>query len=117
MIKLDDIVNKLNLKVLTTASDLDRKVSSAYCCDLLSWVMANGKKDGLWITVQTHTNIIAVASLLELAAIIIPSDISVDPKTIEKAVEEEVVLLSSECGAFELSGLLYKMGIRPDDAS
>lgn len=116
MIKLDDIVKKLDLKVLTTESDLNRRISSVYCCDLLSWVMANGKKDCLWITVQTHTNIVAVASLLELAAIIIPSGISVDPKTLEKAIQEDVVLLSSQAGAFELSGLLYEMGIRPDDA-
>lgn len=111
MMKLEDMVKKLNLQVLTKGADLNRSVSSGYCCDLLSWVMANGQKDAVWITVQTHTNVIAVASLLELAGIIIPSGMPVDPKTIKKAEEEGVVVLSSKLGAFELSGILCQMGI------
>jgi hypothetical protein len=116
-IKLEDIVKKLDLKVLTKGTSLSSNVSSGYCCDLLSWVMANGKKDAVWITVQTHTNVVAVASLLELAGIIIPSGIPVDGKTIEKAEEEGITVLSSQLGAFELSGLLYQMGIGTDDES
>ena len=111
MTKLDEVVKELDLQVLSSGSGLDREVTSGYCCDLLSWVMANGKKDAVWITVQTHTNIIAVASLMELAGIIIPSGMSVDPKTIQKAEEEGVAILSSKLGAFELSGILYQMGI------
>jgi serine kinase of HPr protein (carbohydrate metabolism regulator) len=111
MTKLEDIVKKLDLQILSKGTGLDRSVSSGYCCDLLSWVMANGKKDAVWITVQTHTNVIAVATLLELAGIIIPSGIPVDPKTIEKAEEEGIAVLSSGLGAFELSGILYQMGI------
>lgn len=114
-IKLADIVKKLDLKVLTKGTSLDGYVTNGYCCDLLSWVMANGKKDAVWITVQTHTNVIAVASLLELACIIVPSGISVDPKTIEKAGEEGITILSSPLGAFELAGRLYQMGIGSDE--
>ncbi|HHY83555.1 MAG TPA: hypothetical protein GX505_12905 [Clostridiales bacterium] len=114
MKKLKDIVRELNLKVLSGVSNLDREASSGCCCDLLSWVMANGKKDSVWITVQTHINIVAVASLLEIAAIIIPSGMPVDEKTISKAETEGVVILSSQYDAFQLSGMLYNMGLRKD---
>lgn len=90
---------------------MDTNVVDGYSCDLLSWVMANGKKNGIWITVQTHTNIVAVASLLELAGIIIPNSIPIDPKTLQKAEEEGVAILSSDMNTFELSGVLYQLGI------
>ena len=111
MKKLDEIAKELDLQVLSSGSGPDREVTAGYCCDLLSWVMANGRKDAVWITVQTHVNIVAVASLLELAAVIIPSGMPVDPVTIQKAKEEGVTVLSSQRGAFELSGMLYRMGI------
>ena len=66
------------------------------------------------ITVQTHTNVIAVATLLEMACVIIPEDIPIDENTIEKAVEEEIVLISSPLSAFQLAGKLYEMGIGRD---
>ena len=65
----------------------------------------------IWITVQTHVNIIAIATLLDISCIIIPEDISVDPNTIAKANEEEVVVISSPLTAFELAGRLYEMGV------
>ena len=84
-IRLKDLIEKLDFKILSEGSDLNREVLSGCCCDLLSWVMANGKKNDIWITVQTHVNIVAVASLLELSGIIISSGLTVDKKTIEKA--------------------------------
>jgi len=108
---IKDIVGKLDLKVLAGENALDKEVHTGYCCDLLSWVMAHGPQNGVWITVQTHTNIIAIATLLDIACIIIPENISVNDKTIEKAAEEGVVLLSSSASAYELAGKLYSLGI------
>ncbi len=106
-----DIIKELDLKILAGENELDKEVSSGYCCDLLSWVMAHGPQNGIWITVQTHTNIIAVATLLDIACIIIPENISVADKTVEKAKEEGVVLLSSLASSYELAGKLYSLGI------
>lgn len=108
---IKDIVDKLDLKVLAGANALDKEVRTGYCCDLLSRVMAHGPQNGVWITVQTHTNVIAVATLLDIACIIIPEDIVVSDKTIEKAEEEGIALLSSSASAFELSGKLYSLGL------
>ncbi|NLC44287.1 MAG: AraC family transcriptional regulator [Clostridiales bacterium] len=114
MKKLENIVEELDLRILSKRHGLEQEVSSACCCDLLSWVMANGKKNAIWITVQTHVNVIAVASLLDLAAVIIPSNMNVDEKTIEKAQDEGVTILSTHLDAFNLTGMLYNMGIRSE---
>lgn len=111
MRKLENIVEELDLKILSGGPGLEEEVSSGCCCDLLSWVMANGKKNAVWITVQTHVNVIAVASLLDMAGVIIPSNMNVDEKTIEKAQEEGVTILSTPLNAFQLTGMLYNMGI------
>jgi len=109
---IKDIINRLELKVLAGDNELlDKEVKAGYCCDLLSWVMAHGPQNGIWITVQTHTNIIAVATLLDIACIIIPENIPVADKTIQKAKEEGIVLLSSSASSYELAGKLYSMGI------
>jgi len=66
-------------------------------------VMANGKKDGLWITVQAHMNIVAIASLHDMACIVVPESIEVPESTLSKAEEEQVIILSSDQDAFTLA--------------
>lgn len=95
-----------------SGTHLDRTISNVYSCDLLSWVMAKGKHDTAWITVQTHNNILAVASLLEFACIIIPEGIEVEPDIIEKANDQEVTILSSKLEVFEIFKILYEAGIK-----
>ncbi len=95
-----------------SGTQLDRTISNVYSCDLLSWVMAKGKHDTAWITVQTHNNILAVASLLEFACIIIPEGITVDQEIIDKANDQEVTILSSKLEVFEIFKILYEAGIK-----
>ena len=109
--KVEKIVEELSLKVLTGRDCLQREISSVYCGDLLSRVMAKSSKNSLWITIQVHVNIVAVASLLEMACIVIPEDIAVDEKTLAKAEEEQVVILSSSMSAYTLSGRMYRLGL------
>ena len=107
--KLKHIVEKLQLKILTGQENLDVEVSGGYTSDLLSDVIANCKEGNLWITLQTHQNIIAVAKLKDLAGIIIVNNREPDEETLAKAKEENVPLLCSEEMAFEISGKLYEL--------
>ena len=108
---VEKLVEELSLEVLAGQDQLQREISAVYCSDMLSRVMAKGKKDSLWITVQTHLNIIAVATLHEMSCIIIPEDIAVDEKTLAKAEEEQVVVLKSPMSAYDIAGKLYSLGI------
>ncbi len=95
----------------TPDSDKTTEVTCGYTCDLLSWVMAHGKAGMAWITVQTHMNVIAVASLMEMAAVIIPEDIQMEEATLEKAKEEGITVLQSSRTAYELCALMAKAGL------
>ncbi len=107
--KLKEIIEKLQLKVLTGQENLDADVTGGYASDLLSDVIANSKQGNLWITLQIHQNIIAVARLKDLAGIIIVNNREPDDDTLEKAKKENVPLLGSEEMAFEVSGKLYEL--------
>jgi len=106
-----DASEKMGLKLLAGGAGMDRELTGAYICDLLSWVMSHGKKGDAWITVQTHSNIIAVAVLLELGCIIVPEEIEVEEDTLRKAEEEGIPVLQSGLGAYGIAKELYKMGI------
>lgn len=98
-------------KILTQDSDLDRSISSSYVCDLLSWVMARGKQDMAWITVQTHLNVIAIAALHEMSCVILPENIQMEESSVHKAQEEGIAVISSPLSAYELCGILAQKGI------
>lgn len=110
--KLKKVVDALNLDVKSGGNVLNRDVEGGYVSDLLSDVIANSQKGDLWLTLQIHKNIVAVATLKELAGIAVIGGKSPADETIQKAEEEGIVLLTSPLPAFELAGRLYELGVR-----
>lgn len=105
------LMNMIQAAELTQGMDLTRPVHSGYVCDLLSWVMARGEADAAWITVQTHMNVVAVASLHDMACIILPENISMEEEPLSKAMEEGIPVLSSPLSAYEICGRMAQAGI------
>ncbi len=111
--KLDQIVRQLGVRVRTTEDKVKEvEVKGGYASDLLSDVIGNAKEGYLWVTLQTHANILAVAKLKDIAAILLVNSRKPDADTLEKAEKEGIVLLESDLSTFELVGRLYEMGIR-----
>ena len=104
-----EIVEKLGLTVLAGKEVLNREVSGVYAGDLLSDVMANSKAGQLWITLQAHINVVAVASLRELSGILLVNNREPTREVLDKAEEEGVPVLTSELSTYELSGRLYSL--------
>ena len=65
--KVSEMMEALNLKLLTEGVALDGEVKGGYASDLLSNVMGQAEPDMVWVTMQGHQNIAAVASLIGLA--------------------------------------------------
>ncbi len=107
-----EIVEKLDLEVLTGDAGLDREITGGYASDLLSDVLAHGQSGDAWVTLQTHSNVIAIASLKDIPAVVLVNGRRPDAETLGKAREEGVVLLGTPLPAFELAGRLYQMGLR-----
>ncbi|MFW5877718.1 MAG: DRTGG domain-containing protein [bacterium] len=107
--KIVDLVTALNLKVFSGAKGMNNEVSGAYVSDLLSDVMGNADKGELWITLQTHKNIMAVASLKELPGVILVKGLVPDRAAMEKSDEENIPLLGTDEETFRIAGRLYEI--------
>jgi predicted transcriptional regulator len=105
--KLAQLVESLGLEVLTADRSLERDVTTGYVSDLLSDVIANVEEGAVWITIQRHINVLGVAKLKDVAAIIVARGLQVDPEVIEKANQEDVPVLRSRLSSFEICGLIY----------
>jgi hypothetical protein len=114
---LQDITRELQLEVKAGEDKLDTVVRRGYVSDLMSDVIANTKKGDIWITLQVHINIVAVASMKELSGIILINGRQPEPPTLEKAQTEGLPLFVSTLPAFEVAGRLYGLGLTGmDDA-
>lgn len=109
--KLSRIIDEFGLEVKTGGAS-DTEVRGGYASDLISDVLANACEGDLWITLQTHQNTIAVASMKDLAGIVLVNERQPEPDTLKKAAQENVPLLISTLGTFELVGKLYQLGLR-----
>ena len=114
---LQEIADQLGFQVRAGAGRLSATVGGGYASDLLSDVMAHAGPEDLWITLQTHQNIVAVAVVKELAGIVVVNGREPDEDTIVKAEEEGVALMTSEISTFELAGRLYRLGLKPSRES
>lgn len=110
--KLADLVDKMDLEVRSARQGLGNEVTGGYMSDLLSDVLANSSDGNLWITLQRHQNIVAVASMKQLAGIVLVGGREPEEETVEKAEAENLPILVSELPAFELAGRLYTLGVR-----
>ncbi len=108
--KLSEIVKTLNLEVFSNEHLLeDIEVVGAYTSDLLSDVMGKAQEMQIWITLQNHKNVLAVASLKDLAAILLINNIKPNTELVEQSEKEEIPILGTKEPAFIISGKLYNL--------
>lgn len=104
-----ELVEKLDLRVFSGENGLDNEISGGYVSDLLSDVMGFAKDGQVWVTLQTHKNIMAIASLKDLAAVIIVKGFEPEEDTVEVSNDEGIPILGSKEQTFELSGKIYNL--------
>lgn len=107
--KLQEIIDKVDLKALTNVDE--REVDGVFISDMLSDVMTSAKPGNLWLTVQTHTNIVSAANLVDLPAIIITQGKELPQATIDLANRYHVIIFSTPMQTFELATKLIGIGL------
>lgn len=109
--QLKEVVSTLQLTVLTGQGNLEAKVTGGYASDLLSNVMGQAETGNIWVTMQGHQNVVAVASLAGLSAILIAGGVEPEKDALDKAAKESIVILTTTLSSFEAIGRLYGLGI------
>lgn len=108
---LKHIAETLHLAVKTREDLLGRTVTGGYAGDLLSDVLAHAREGQVWITLQTHANIVAVASTKELCGIIVVNGRTPEEATLQKAEQEHIPILVSPLSTYDLVCRLCELGV------
>lgn len=109
--KVKDLVLNNNWKLINENNGLDRDVKGVFVGDLLSFVMGNGEPNNAWITIQAHLNVIAVAMLREFSCVIFVDGANVTQDMIDKANEENLILIQSDSSAYDTAIKLYELKV------
>src|SRR5512138_2674440 len=104
-----DVVRTLDLRVVAGEKGLDNEVTGGYVGDLLSCVMAGASKGDIWVTLQGHPNVVAVATLVGLSGVIISESARIEMSTIEKANHEGIPMMTSHLTSFEIVAGLVRL--------
>jgi predicted transcriptional regulator len=108
---LRDVVAAIGAEVAAGVDCLDREVTGGYASDLLSCVMAGAQQGNIWVTLQAHMNVIAVAVLLDLSAVVITEGVRPEAAVIARATEKHMPLLLCKQGSFIIISRLAQVGI------
>ncbi|MBQ7363554.1 MAG: hypothetical protein IJW48_03775 [Clostridia bacterium] len=89
----------------------DREVKGAYIGDLLSWVMGRAKADTLWLTIMSNVNVLAVASLADVSAVILTEGVTPESDIITAASEKGINLISTSLPSYGAARVLVALGL------
>jgi predicted transcriptional regulator len=113
--KLKEIATTLSLVIKAGENLLDRDVTGGYAGDMLSDVLAHAESGNIWITLQTHANIVAVASTKELAGIIIVNGRTPEDETLRKAEDQGIPIMITSLSTYSIVGRLNELGVKGDE--
>ena len=113
--RMKEIIDSLDLTVFSGEEHLENEVTGGFISDMLSDVMAQASKGSLWVTNQTHENVLAIVFFKSLAGVILPGGLQLDEEAAVKAKEKKLPVLLTNLSAFEIVGKLYEIGIGKND--
>lgn len=87
----------------------EREINGVYIGDLLSWVMGRASSDEVWITIMSNVNILAVASLTDVSAIILAEGVTLENEVLKTACEKGINILSSDKNIYDIAVHLSKL--------
>jgi predicted transcriptional regulator len=106
---LAELSQKLGLKPLTELHDVE--IQGAFVSDMVSDVMAGAKPGSLWITTQTHKNVVAAANLVDIAAVVVTSGRPVADEVTQMANRADLTILATDLDTYALVGQLHEAGV------
>jgi hypothetical protein len=110
--RLHELAEALDLCEFTPRQGSDPDITRGYASDLLSDVLAHAPAGGVLVTVHANGEVIAVASLVGLRAVIFSCGQTPDDRTVARATADVLSLFGSQTDSFEVAGRLYESGLR-----
>ncbi|MDD2591724.1 MAG: hypothetical protein PHP11_02010 [Erysipelotrichaceae bacterium] len=109
--KVSKLAEKTSWNVYGDPKKFDKEIEGVYVGDLLSWVMGHGKVAQAWLTIQSHANVLAVASLKEFSCLIICENDGLSTEFIQQVLDEEVLVLTTSLSIYDVCKKLIELGV------
>ena len=106
---VQELIEKDIFKVINVGENLDKTISTPFCCDLLSIAMGKAPENSAWVTVMGNINTLAVATLTEVACIILAESAVLDEVALEKAKTQRITVLRTEESIFDTALAVYQL--------
>ncbi len=106
MKNLEAIANEIGLSHVCGSPR--REICGCYAGDLLSWVMSHAEYGHIWITIMSNINVVAVASLCEVACIVLAEGVTLDADARAAAEAQDICVFESKLSTYELCALVSK---------
>jgi len=100
-VTVQEIAKTLQLEILAGEDALQREIRDIFCCDLLSFVIGRVPEDAAWVTVMGNVNAIAVASLADIACIVLAENAQLDNMALEKAKQQDIAVLQTKLPVYQ----------------
>ena len=108
--KIADLLARLDAEPI--AGGTDAEIRGCYISDLLSDVLAHASPGVLWVTIQTHHNVISVASMKDIAAVLITCGRRPEVAVLAEAKNNGLTILTTPLGTFAAAGRLWEAGLK-----
>lgn len=109
--KIKEILKNINFETVFL-EDENAEVETGYSCDLLSEVIGRAKADSIWITVHTNLNVLAVATMIDIPAVVISEGHNVDDDFVSRAKKEGISVFRTDEDSYTVAGKLYEIGVK-----
>lgn len=108
---LKDIIELVEGTPLNPEVDMDIKIRGGIGADLMSDVLASSQPEAVLLTGLTNPQVVRTAQIAGFRAIIFVRGKQPQAETIEIATRENMPLITSPFGMFELCGRLRQAGL------
>ena len=105
---VQQLIDTQLFQLKNAGDDLERDITVPFCCDLLSVAMGQAPSGSAWVTVMSNLNTLAVASLADVACIVLAEDAQTDENFLAKACEQGITVLATELPVFEAALAVYQ---------
>ena len=109
--QLEEVVQIIYGQVLTDNVDLRAEVEGGCGADLMSDVLASVQPQAVLLTGLCNPQVVRTAQMADVAAVVFVRGKMPTQDVIDLANEEQIPLITTPYGMFELCGRLYKAGL------
>lgn len=108
---VEELINIVSGTLYTKAVDLSREIKGGCGADLMSDVLASIQPEAVLLTGLCNPQVIRTAQMADVAAIVFVRGKRAPQETIDLAKQEQIPIISSPYGMFELCGRLHRAGL------